>query len=126
MTPRARVLVVDDHPSVRDVWCDVLCLLGYDVMAAGDGAAGLALCDATPFDLVLTDLMRPGLSGWQLAEAIRTRSATPIVLITGLGAEEHIERARGQAMVLIQKPVYMADLKRAVEEALQSRHSLVS
>ena len=125
MTARARLLVVDDHPSVREVWCDALSLLGYDVVAAGDGTEALALFDAAPYDLVLTDLMMPGMSGWQVTDAIRTRSATPVVLITGSATEETTERARGQGVVLLHKPVHLADFKRAVEEALGTRHRSV-
>ena len=91
----------------------------------GDGTEALALFDAAPYDLVLTDLMMPGMSGWQVTDAIRTRSATPVVLITGSATEETTERARGRGMVLLHKPVQLADFKRAVEEALGTRHRSV-
>jgi len=69
-----RVLVVDDNSAVRDVWCDTLSLLGYEVMPAEDGPTALAHFDTAAYDLVLTDLLMPGMSGWQLAEAIRRRA----------------------------------------------------
>jgi CheY-like chemotaxis protein len=123
MTSRARLLVVDDDPSVREVWCAALSLLGYEVMAAGGGPEALALFGRASYDLVLTDLLLPEMSGWQLAEAIGARSATPIVVITGSAAEEDAERAHEQGMVVLHKPVRLADLKRAVEDALGTRHS---
>ena len=125
MTP-PRLLVVDDNPAIRDVWCDALSLFGYAVMAAGDGAEALALFDATPFDLVLTDLLMPGMTGWQVAEAIRARSTTPVVLIAGLAEDEDAERAHAQGMTVLHKPVQLADLKGAVEQLLQHRHEAVS
>jgi CheY-like chemotaxis protein len=83
MTPRAHLLVVDDNAAVREVWCESLILLGYDVMPAKDAAEALALFDAAPFDAVLTDFLMPGMSGCQLAEAIRARSSVPVIMITG-------------------------------------------
>jgi CheY-like chemotaxis protein len=123
---RPRLLVVDDNPAIRDVWCDALSLFGYAVMAAGDGAEALALFDATPFDLVLTDLLMAGMTGWQVAEAIRIRSATPVVLIAGLAEDEDAERAHAHGMMVLHKPVNLADLQRTVEQTLGSRQATAS
>jgi CheY-like chemotaxis protein len=125
MTPPC-VLVVDDNSAVRDVWCDALSLFGYAVMAAGDGAEALALFDVIPFDLVLTDLLMPGMTGWQVAEAIRIRSATPVVLIADWAEDEDAERAHAQGMTMLHKPVRLADLQGAVEQTLQRRREAVS
>jgi CheY-like chemotaxis protein len=68
----------------------------------------------------------PGMSGWQVAEAIATRSTTPVILITGSAAAEDTERARAQGMILLHKPLHLANLKGAVEQLLQRRHDAVS
>jgi len=60
----ARLLVIDDEPAVREVSCECLRLLGYDVEAARDGADGLAQLARERFDLVVTDLRMPQLDGW--------------------------------------------------------------
>jgi len=115
-----RLLVVDDNRALRDVWCDALTLFGYEVVPADNGAAALALFDASPFDLVLTDLVMPGMSGWQLAEAIGRRS--PVILISGSADAADIECARQQGICLLPKPLRLPDLQRVVEETLRSRH----
>jgi CheY-like chemotaxis protein len=115
-----RVLVVDDNPAVRDVWCDTLSLLGYEVMPAEDGPAALARLDAAPYDLVLTDLLMPGMNGWELAEAIRRRAATPVVLITGEASPEDFALARSTGVTVLQKPVHIVELRRVVEQALHA------
>ncbi len=125
MTP-PRVLVVDDNPAVRHLWCDALSLLGYEVTAAADGPDALVRFDAATYDLVLTDLRMPEMSGWQLAAAIRDRARIPVVLITGAASEEDWARARAHGMILLQKPLQLADLRRVVEQALRSRPDAVS
>lgn len=122
MTTRPRLLVVDDNPAIRDLWCDTLSFLGYEVTGAADGPDALVRFDAAAYDLVLTDLQMPGMTGWQLAEAIRSRAATPVVVISGSTSAGDHERARAHGAILLQKPVPLVDLQRAVEQALHSRH----
>ena len=68
-----RLLVVDDNRVIRELWCDAFTMLGYGPMPAEDGGSALALFDAAAFDLVVTDLGMPDMSGWQLVEAIASR-----------------------------------------------------
>jgi CheY-like chemotaxis protein len=124
MMPR-RVLVVDDNPVIRTLWCDSLSLLGYEVTPAQDGADALARFDPAAYDLVLTDLLMPGMGGWQLAEAIRSRATTPVVVITGAASDEDHARADLHGMILLQKPLQLVELRRAVEQALQPNRSTV-
>ena len=82
-TPR-RLLVIDDDPSCRTTIAFLLQKLGHTVDAAENGFAGLALLGQKLVDLVLTDLMMPGLTGWdvaRLAKAMHPRF--PVVLVTG-------------------------------------------
>jgi CheY-like chemotaxis protein len=69
---------------------------------------------------MLTDLVMPGMSGWQLAEAIRRRAATHVVVISGSASAGDHERARAQELILLQKPVNLVDLQHAVEQSLPS------
>lgn len=81
-----RLLVVDDEATVRDLLCDILTCGGYEVTPAGSGAEALALFDASDFDAVFTDIGMPGMSGWELAHAIRERCPSlPLGVITGWG-----------------------------------------
>ncbi len=75
---RPRILVIDDHPYVREIVCNCLTFLGYDAQGAADGAEGLTLFDQGGYDPVLTDLAMLGMTGWDVAEAVRQRA--PVVL----------------------------------------------
>ncbi|MFI5608619.1 response regulator transcription factor [Amycolatopsis sp. NPDC051903] len=84
-----RVLVVDDDETVRDVVRRYLEVAGFTVDVAGDGAAGLALfAERTP-DLVVLDVMMPGLNGLEVCRRLRQMSQVPIVMLTALGEEEN-------------------------------------
>jgi len=81
-----RILVVDDEQSVRVLLGDILNSEGYEVTLAESGSDALKAFDAEMFKAVFTDLGMPGMSGWELARAIRERSKEiPIALITGWG-----------------------------------------
>jgi signal transduction histidine kinase/FixJ family two-component response regulator len=83
---QTRILVVDDEAPVRELLCDILCSEGYEVAQASGGREALALFDKNKFDGVFTDIGMPGMSGWELANAIRERnSELPIAVITGWG-----------------------------------------
>jgi two-component system response regulator ResD len=84
----ARVLVIDDDPTVAEVVRSYLVKAGFDVEQAADGVTALAVAARTRPDLVVLDLMLPGLSGLEVCE--RLRSARPdvaVVMLTALGEE---------------------------------------
>jgi two-component system OmpR family response regulator len=81
----ARVLVVEDEPHIRDLIALHLSLEGLKPVAVGDGDEGLRLARAEPFDLVVLDLMLPGLDGVTVCRAIRrdtTNGDVPILMLT--------------------------------------------
>jgi two-component system OmpR family response regulator/two-component system alkaline phosphatase synthesis response regulator PhoP len=80
-----RVLVVEDDPNIRDLVELHLKLEGLTTVAVGDGNEGLALAKAAPFDIIVLDLMLPGLDGITVCRAIRrdpTNAGTPILMLT--------------------------------------------
>jgi two-component system response regulator MtrA len=79
---RARVLVVDDDAALSEMLGIVLRNEGFEPSFVGDGDAALAAFHATKPDLVLLDLMLPGIDGVDVCRAIRAESATPIVMLT--------------------------------------------
>ncbi|PRY46585.1 response regulator transcription factor [Umezawaea tangerina] len=83
-----RVLVVDDDMTVRDVVRRYLELAGHEVRLAGDGEAALRMFAEQPPDLVVLDLMLPGIDGLEVCRRLRQRSAVPVVMLTALGEEE--------------------------------------
>src|SRR5689334_683540 len=88
MSAAASVLVVDDDPTVSDVVRRYLERAGYRVTLAADGEAGLREQARVQPDLVILDLMLPGLDGLEVCRRIRQRSErVPIIMLTALGEE---------------------------------------
>jgi two-component system response regulator RegX3 len=83
----ATILVVDDEESFADALTVGLKREGFLVHVASDGTEALAMFDAVAPDLVLLDLMLPGISGLEVCRQIRARSAVPIVIVTARDAE---------------------------------------
>ena len=88
MSAGGAVLVVDDDVMVRDVVGRYLGRAGYHVTVAGDGAEALRAVEVTPPDLVILDLMLPGLPGLEVCRRLRAASPVPVVMLTALGEEE--------------------------------------
>lgn len=84
-----RVLVVDDDETVRDVVRRYLETAGFTVDLAGDGTAALARFAERVPDLVVLDVMMPGLNGLEVCRRLRQTSQVPIVMLTALGEEEN-------------------------------------
>lgn len=91
-----RILVIDDEAEVREVLAELLASQGHAVSQAASGAEGVSLFQTDRNDIVFTDLGMPGMTGWQVAGAIKALSpATPVVLVTGWADE--IPRPGAQA-----------------------------
>uniref|UniRef100_UPI0035E3FCA7 response regulator n=1 Tax=Thermomonospora cellulosilytica TaxID=1411118 RepID=UPI0035E3FCA7 len=82
-----RILVVDDDPTVADVVMRYLVRDGHRVRCVTDGREALAAARAEPPDLVVLDLMLPGMNGLEVCRRLREESAVPIVMLTALGEE---------------------------------------
>lgn len=83
----ARVLVVDDDVTVREVVVSYLKAAGHDVVEAADGADALGAMRSDPADLVVLDLMMPGIDGLEVCRRLRAAGDVPIIMLTALGAE---------------------------------------
>jgi two-component system response regulator ResD len=81
------VLVVDDEPIVRDVVVRYLEREGFRTLEAGDGGGARALLERQSPDIVVLDVMLPGIDGLELCRWIRDRSAMPVILLTARGEE---------------------------------------
>jgi len=83
-----RILIVDDEPEMVRGLEDNLRFEGYQTIAAGDGKRGLALALSEAPDLILLDVMMPGMSGWDLCRELRGRGLdTPVIMLTARGEE---------------------------------------
>lgn len=89
----SRILVVEDDPRLAATLHRVLAAEAYDVEVAGDGNEALRRARERPFDLVVLDIMLPGLDGIAVCKRLRATGPVPILLLTALGGTE--ERVRG-------------------------------
>lgn len=120
---RPRLLVVDDEESIRELLREALCEYGYDIDTAADGAEGLALFRLLKHDLVLTDLMMPRITGWDLARHLRKLdSDLPIIILTGFGQGLE-DDARCHGILLMHKPVRLDAVTRAISAAIAEASS---
>jgi CheY-like chemotaxis protein len=118
-----RCLVVDDEPAVRAVMGDILESAGHSVVTLSDGAEAITRFAAETFDLVITDLAMPRVSGWQVARAAKqTRPEVPVFLVSGFGVELSSEerRVHGVDRVLV-KPLQIQEILDAVAEVSRTR-----
>jgi PAS domain S-box-containing protein len=117
-----RILCVDDEPFQSEMCKHMLGLLGYKVTAQTAGAEALALMEADPaaFDLVLTDMVMPGMTGDVLAGRILAlRPDMPIILCTGFSDNITEERAKALGIrAFVLKPLAMQTLARLIRDVL--------
>ena len=85
-----RILIVEDEPSLSDPLAFLLGREGYETAIAADGPSALAEFDRSGADLVLLDLMLPGLPGTEVCRELRTRSSVPIIMLTAKDSEVDI------------------------------------
>lgn len=120
---KAKVLVVDDTPQNVKLLADILDAKGYVALTAASGEEGLAKVAAEAPDLVLLDIMMPGLSGYDVCRRLRADPATallPVVLVTSL--DPHAERVKGLeagADDFLQKPINQPELLARVRSLLR-------
>jgi signal transduction histidine kinase/CheY-like chemotaxis protein len=116
-------LVVDDEEAVGTVLGDVLETSGHSAVVLTSGAEAIARFRREPFDVVFTDLAMPGVSGWQVARAVKAAAPrVPVFLVTGFGVELSADerRAHGVDLVLT-KPLSIDSILDAVAEAAARR-----
>jgi len=87
VAPRRRILVVDDEASIREVLTQYLELEGFTVLQAADGVEALRSAESQPPDLVVLDLMLPGMDGLEVCRRLRATSAVPILMLTARSDE---------------------------------------
>jgi len=116
------ILVVDDDPGVLDVVAFTLRREGYEVDEQKDGTAGLAAARASGYDIVILDVMLPGLSGTDVCRALRAESDVPILMLTARDAE--LDRVQGLELGAddyVTKPFSTAELLSRVRAILRRR-----
>lgn len=115
-----RILIIDDEPMIVESVSYNLKQEGFEVVSATDGEAGLKLAETGDFDLILLDLMLPGVNGLEVCRTLRKQSDIPIIMLTAKEAE--IDRVLGLELGAddyVTKPFSMRELLARVKTVLK-------
>ena len=118
-----KILIIEDNADVRDNICDILALAGYQSLSAADGKTGIAAVRTDAPDLILCDVMMPGLDGYGVLKILSEDPATaaiPFVFVTAKSEQEDLRRGMNLgADDYVTKPFYKDELLRIVEIRLR-------
>jgi signal transduction histidine kinase/ActR/RegA family two-component response regulator len=118
-TRRARILVLDDDDDVRTVTCESIRELGYEVVAVGNAAEALKRLAGEHFDLLITDVAMPGMTGVEVARHLRSEGNTiPIVFSSGYADVQSFGEELSEEVIL-RKPFRLTDIAARIETALE-------
>lgn len=120
-----KILLVEDDKSLREIYGVRLLAEGYDIVSAGDGEEALAVAIKERPDLILSDVMMPKVSGFDMLDILRSTTETKnikIIIMTALSSEEQRQRGEslGADLYLVKSQVGIEDVVRAVKEILSN------
>jgi signal transduction histidine kinase len=118
------ILIVDDEPVARDILSHYLIADGHSVEMAANGYGALEKFRKQQFDLVITDQAMPGLTGLQLAEAMKKEANTPILMLTGCGIDPLEAGVRKVVDSIAGKPISQRELRNAIARTIQRPQSV--
>jgi two-component system response regulator ResD len=120
MEKRERILIVDDEDRIRRLLTMYLEREGYEIEEAEDGETALAKALETDYDLIVLDLMLPGMDGVDVCRGIRKKKATPIIMLTARGEEgNRVEGFEAGADDYVVKPFSPRELVHRVKAVLR-------
>jgi len=119
--PRKNILVIEDDAPIRRGVADALKFAGYTVFEAADGNAGLQSAISAEVDMVLLDIIMPGLDGFEvLAELRKVKPAVPVIMLTAKGTEsDRVRGLKGGADDYVVKPFGARELLARVEAVMR-------
>jgi CheY-like chemotaxis protein len=122
----ARILVIDDEESVRDILSRILSVKGHQVVVASDGEEGIERFKNEIFDLVFTDLGMPKISGWEVGMAVKEMNPkVPVIMITGWGMELNREKMSESGIdLIVSKPFLFDQVIELVSEAMELKEKM--
>lgn len=128
MQQKPRLLIIEDEEPIRNGLTDVFIFHGYEVEAAADGDAGLAMALKGPFDMVLLDVMLPGLDGFTILQRIREHDRQqPVIMLTAKSADEDIINGLSLgADDYVAKPFSVSQLVLRVQAVLRRSSMLIN
>ena len=123
----AKIMLVEDDKSLREIYSIRLVAEGYDVVSAGDGEEALAIAVQQKPDLILSDVMMPKISGFDMLDILRSTPETKdikVIMMTALSSEE--QRQRGESLgankYLVKSQVGIEDVINAVHEVMHDKN----
>ena len=124
----AKILIVDDDQNVRDMLRAILEINNFEVITASDGHLGIRAARQDEPDLVILDIMMPGVDGMKVLDILRSRAPTeniPIIMLTGKCDEYTVLLAEAQGIVeFLVKPIRPRDLLPAIARGLRYKRIL--
>ena len=126
-----RILIVEDEESIADLEKDYLELSGFEVEVANDGEIGLRRGLAVEFDLIILDLMLPGVDGFEICRQIRGQKNTPIIMVSakkddidkirglGLGADDYMTKPFSPSELVARVKAHMDRYNRLIGSTTQ-------
>ena len=122
----AKILLVEDDQSLREIYGIRLTAEGYEIVPAGDGEQALALAVKERPDLIISDVMMPKISGFDMLDILRSTPETKdikVIMMTALSSEDQRERgeALGADRFLVKSQVGIEDVVNAVHEVLDAK-----
>lgn len=121
-----KVMVVEDDAALREIYSIRIAAEGYEIVSAGDGEEALAVAVREKPDLILSDVMMPKISGFDMLDILRTTPETAnikVVMMTALSSEDQRERGErlGADRYLVKSQVGIEDVVNVIHEALGDR-----
>ena len=124
----ARILCIEDEPEMVELIRLILSRAGYEVLGAENGATGLEILEEEDVDLILLDLMMPGMDGWEVYQRLKANERTrdiPVIIVTAKA--QRIDRVLGLYIVgvddYITKPFSPKELLKSVENILAKENT---
>jgi len=123
----ARILVIDDEQPIAQLIQDALAIEGHNVDVATSASEGLKMASVSDYDLILTDLGMPEMSGWEVAARLREQDPDlPVVLVTGWGTTiDDQEISRSGIAGVVHKPFEIRDLVETVHREIANRKTII-
>lgn len=127
----SRILIVEDEAAIAELEKDYLELSGFDVEVSNDGTTGLKRALEEEFDLVILDLMLPGVDGFEICRQVRAEKNTPIIMVSakkddidkirglGLGADDYMTKPFSPSELVARVKAHMARYERLIGSVVE-------
>ena len=121
MPDTLNVLIVDDDEAVRQLFSDIITMLGFAPKAVSDGITALQQIKSNSFSLIILDMRIPDMNGLETFKGIRKLdSGVPVVLTTGFGIDQHVKEALSLgALLCLEKPFNVARAMKTLREIIE-------